>query len=725
MKLRTKTLLVVGLILLGLVAVLYAVLSRALIDSFAEMEGQRTREHVERVREAFQDELAKLNYTLRDWAEWDDTYAFVENGNREYARSNLTDTSLARLALNVVAYVHASGRLVFATGFDLRAPRRTPLPPGLLPHLRPDGRLGGAESRRGVTGLVALPEGLLLVAARPIIPTEAPGPRRGTLVFGRWLDAAGVEALGKRTHLAVTGYGVDAAALPPDARGILPRLSPGRPIAVQPLGEETIAGYLLVADIENRPALLLRVTLPREIYAEGRESVRYLLWSLVVVALVFGGVTLLGLERLVLARLAALGRGVSRIGARGDLAERLPVDGKDELARLAGGINDMLAALERARRAQQESDERYRRLVELSPDGIAVHRDGRLLFVNSAGARLLGAPDPEALVGRSILDVVPPDDRERVEARLRRAAAPDEREEAFEQRLVRLDGGVVDVEVAVGPVSYLGEPATQFIVRDITERKRVAVELARAKEAAEAANRAKSAFLANMSHELRTPLNAIIGYGEMLQEEATERGEPSVVADLQKITGAGRHLLALINDVLDLSKIEVGRMDLFLENFDIARLLEDVLVVARPLVQKNGNRLEVEAPASPGAMRADLTKVRQALLNLLGNASKFTEDGTVRLRVAREPDGDREWIVFEVADTGIGMTPEQMGRLFRPFTQAEASTSRKYGGTGLGLTITRHFCHMMGGEVTVASEPGKGSTFTIRLPAEVAEPIPE
>jgi signal transduction histidine kinase len=235
------------------------------------------------------------------------------------------------------------------------------------------------------------------------------------------------------------------------------------------------------------------------------------------------------------------------------------------------------------------------------------------------------------------------------------------------------------------------------------------------------ASRYKSEFLANMSHELRTPLNAIIGYSEMLQEETEALGYADFIPDLQKISAAGKHLLALINDILDLSKIEAGRMALFLETFDIATMLRDVVTTVQPLVEKNANTLVVQCADNLGTMRADLTKVRQALFNLLSNACKFTKQGTVRLEAARAAGDGMERVSFRVRDTGIGITPEQMGKLFQAFSQAEASTTRQYGGTGLGLAITRKFCQMMGGDVTVESEVGKGSTFTIELPTGVTE----
>ena len=257
------------------------------------------------------------------------------------------------------------------------------------------------------------------------------------------------------------------------------------------------------------------------------------------------------------------------------------------------------------------------------------------------------------------------------------------------------------------------------VVTDIDGRKRNELDLAAAKRAAEEANRAKSEFLANMSHELRTPLSAVIGYSEMLQEEMEDLGQDDLLPDMRKIEANARHLLGLINDVLDLSKIEAERMETYVEDFTVEAVVRDVASAVEALVARKGNILTLDLGTALGEARTDVTKLRQCLINLLSNAAKFTEGGQVTLSAARDERDGAAWLTFAVSDTGIGMTPEQQARLFERFTQADASTTRRFGGTGLGLSITRAFAGMLGGGIAVASEPGRGTTFTVSVPARI------
>jgi signal transduction histidine kinase/DNA-binding response OmpR family regulator len=298
--------------------------------------------------------------------------------------------------------------------------------------------------------------------------------------------------------------------------------------------------------------------------------------------------------------------------------------------------------------------------------------------------------------------------------------------EAFNSMLIAIQDRDADLLVAkdaavqarenLAEINAMLEESNRTLERKVAERT---VDLQKATMAAKEASQAKSAFLAKMSHELRTPMNAIIGYSEILVEDATDRADEAAVADLRKILGAARHLLGLINDVLDLSKIEAGKMDLYLETFDVCKLVQEVVATAQPLIDRNHNRVSVGCPADFGQMHADATKLRQILLNLLSNASKFTEHGEIRVEVSREQRAEGESIILRVIDSGIGMSREQLAKLFQAFSQADHSTSAKYGGTGLGLAISRQFALLMSGDISVESMPAKGSTFTVRLPARV------
>jgi signal transduction histidine kinase len=323
------------------------------------------------------------------------------------------------------------------------------------------------------------------------------------------------------------------------------------------------------------------------------------------------------------------------------------------------------------------------------------------------------------------MEMVHPDDRDAVTQAVETSLVNSEIYSVV-HRAVLADGAVRVVhERGEAVFGENGEPvAMNGTAHDITEQHRILQELEAAKSQAEEGSRSKSQFLANMSHEFRTPLNAIIGYSELLREDAVEAGQPGSTADLDRINAAGQHLLALVNEVLDLSKIEAGRMELFIESFSVAELVGDLVSTVRPLVAAQGNALTADFDPDPGAMAADATKVRQILYNILSNAAKFTEHGQITVKAYRLDEPGTEdhdgWIVFTITDSGIGMAKDQIEAAFRAFDQLDPSTTRKYGGTGLGLAISRHYCEMMGGVVSAESEPGNGSIFTVRLPANVS-----
>ncbi|MDH3229859.1 MAG: ATP-binding protein [Alphaproteobacteria bacterium] len=328
------------------------------------------------------------------------------------------------------------------------------------------------------------------------------------------------------------------------------------------------------------------------------------------------------------------------------------------------------------------------------------------------------------------LDAVHPEDRDLVSEAIR-ASIDQGTVFKIEHRLIRADGRqCVLLEQGELVFGSDGKPSKMVgATNDITERYRMEEDLRTASYAAETANRAKSHFLANMSHELRTPLNAIIGYSELLREEAEDVGEAAAVADLDRISTAGKHLLSLVNEVLDLSKVEAGKTVLSIERFAVAPLVDEVIETVMPLISANANSVVSDCPDDIGTMQSDATKVRQVLFNLLSNSAKFTASGEIRIAVSRKhgkPDsGSTERLVFTVSDTGQGIAPDQIEAAFTPFEQTDSAGEASLGGTGLGLPICRHYCALMGGTISLESEAGTGSTFTVQLPADIGHAEPE
>ncbi|MBI1917277.1 MAG: PAS domain S-box protein [Planctomycetes bacterium] len=498
-----------------------------------------------------------------------------------------------------------------------------------------------------------------------------------------------------------------------------------------------------------------------EIVADVTEQTTGLVW--IKLALIVSGVGLAFLVSRRLTRPLQRITAATRNLARGDFNVELPVSASDEIGVLARCFKDMVEQLRQRGQQLRENEARLRTVLRTAAEGIFIlDADGQIQMVNHAAEKIFGYSADE-LKGQNVKLLLPKEVQGLPDKDNRSADAPPDMVSTIKlgrvnnstQEVVgrRKDGSVFPLELSVSDVSTADGRLYTGIVRDITERKRAEHEirelnqhlrdlndqldrrvrertrqlqqtnedLAAARDQALEASRAKSNFLAQMSHELRTPLNAIKGYSELLLEESQERGLDDLVPDLNRIIEAGKHLLALINDILDLSKIEAHKIELFLETFDVKAMGDALVSTVAPLLKKNKNQLSVRFGEGVGSIYADRTRVRQVLFNLLSNATKFTHDGRVQLEVVRETWEGRDAIAFHVRDSGIGISAEQMDKLFKPFSQADDSTTRKYGGTGLGLAISRSFCQMMGGDITVRSEPGKGSDFTAHLPVQVTD----
>jgi PAS domain S-box-containing protein len=379
-----------------------------------------------------------------------------------------------------------------------------------------------------------------------------------------------------------------------------------------------------------------------------------------------------------------------------------------------------ITGLKRTEAALRLSEERYALAVKGSNDGLwDWDTDNDRIYISPRFKEISGMSHADTVLNSSrMLSYVHYDDHARHLEALRAHLRGDAEFYIAEYRMHGDDG--VDRWVLNRAIGQRDDSGHVYRVAgsltDITVRKEAEITLRHAKEQAEAATRTKSQFLANVSHELRTPLNAVIGLAEMLREEAEDSNDEELSEPLKRIVSAGRHLLHLINDLLDLTKIEAGRLDLYIEDFHVPPMVHDVSTTAEALASANDNKLTVQCEDDLGIMHSDITRVRQILLNLLSNAFKFTEKGAVTLNVDRDSQPSGEWLVVKVADNGIGMTQTQINRLFQEFTPADNSMTRKYGGTGLGLAISRRLCELLGGEITVRSELDKGTTFTVRLP---------
>ena len=524
-------------------------------------------------------------------------------------------------------------------------------------------------------------------------------------------------------------------------------------VLMAPGGDQKLVGRM--SEQQLKPARLLGASLEQHrIYREagGPESLvgasrstgfkefKGLGWSAVVLQdlhyayrpveqlqsniLTVGLLVIFGVVAAVLLTVRPVNRAIANLGevtkqvANGNFEMQVAYSAHDEIGGLIQVFNQMIRNLKHQRAELVRKDYVDSILKTMSDTLMVISPQGEIKTANRATCELLGYGEMD-LLGRQVTDVLVPGE---LEGRNPKVDAVESLAVTHAEKNYRTASGRLIPVLFSGAAmrdSAGGLIGVVCLAQDITELKNAEHQLHVARDLAEAASKYKSAFLANMSHELRTPLNAIIGYSEMLEEEAQETAHPTFIPDLQKIHSAGKYLLKLINDILDLSKIEAGKMTLYLEDFDIATMVSEVAATVPPLVAKNQNRLEVHCAADVGSMRADLTKVRQILFNLLSNACKFTTQGIINLTIERQPPH----LLVTVCDSGVGMTPEQQTHLFEAFTQADASTFVKYGGTGLGLAISRRFCDMMGGELHCTSEPGKGSVFSVSLPLQVPEPV--
>lgn len=580
-----------------LLIVLLGVSQSVLLASYETLETQNVQRNLERIHNTLVDQAASLLASTRDWATWDDTYAFIQDGNDAYIADNMYEGILANLNVNIILFVNNDAEIVFGTGFDMADMTLQPLPDGVESLLNDNLLLTDVTVDQPVNGFVRLSGQTMMIATSPILTSDATGPVEGTLIFGRYLDTTFINGLSDQLRLTLSVYAWDSDSLPDDVQAARADLSSSQPMRFRPLTNEDSAGYVLVDSVEGTSLAILRAEFPRTIYIQGQSTVTLFLAIVGVAGVVLTVGALIVLDRLVMQRITRVSQEVDAIEAIDSASptQRVTVTSNDELAGLAKDINALLD-------------------------------------------RLSGAQ--EALTAKNS-------------------------------------------------------------------------ELKAAYHQAQEATRLKNEFLATMSHELRTPLNAIMGYAGIMVEGINGELDDNAMRMVNSIYRNSETLLNIINDILDLSKIEAGRLELINAAFDLPELVEALQKQMQVLADEKNLKFTVDMPENtPIMVYGDKGRVQQVLTNLLGNAFKFTSKGQVTLKIARQST----MVEFRVEDTGIGIPEDALDYIFDEFRQVDSSPTRAFKGTGLGLAITRRLVELMGGKVGVTSTMNVGSVFTATLP---------
>lgn len=678
------------------------------LSNFIELEKVDTEGNVERVQNAISTEQGYLNRTVQDWACWDDTCSFVEDKNQKYKDANLQNQTLAGIKVNVMLFVNNSGAVVHAKSVDIYTGEEKPIPEKLL-RLVEDGTLLSKSENDKKSGFVLLDENPMFVACHPILTTKYNGPMKGTLIFGRYFDDVLLNSYKESTRSSLLMYTVDED-LPLDFQTKLKGLSENPNITiVEPLSENTVAGYFELLDVSGKPALIMRADFPRELYEYGEKTLNNMYFFLLLTGLMTGVGVKFAFDRLFISRLIGIDNFVTKVRSEKDLSRRLPLKNDDELYRLSKEINRMLNEIDLAQQELKAQEREKKVLLDsLNELAIFVNPQLNIIWANKAalefmkidlqkavGLRLNNTPDISIPLSDSL-------DLEQI------FLTGNKKSGEFTSK----EGKVWFVQAI--PVTEEGGKIIGVLemCMDVTESK-AAETLLQEKQIAEAANRTKSEFLANMSHELRTPLNSIIGFSDLLYEQVYGDLNERQLKSVGNISKSGKHLLNLINGILDLSKIEAGKMELSYKQFELASKLNIIKNLLSPIADRKNVQIEISMDSNLSSIYADEARFAQIMYNLVDNAIKFSyENGLVKIGAKKKGD----MVEITVTDTGIGIKPEDQGKLFKPFSQVDSFLSKQYQGTGLGLSLVKQIVQLHGGHVWFRSKPEKGSTFAFVIP---------
>ncbi len=737
MKLRRKTFAIISVVVIILVGILLVVSHRIIDENVAEVEQKTTSQNINRVLNALSNELDALDATTADYAVWDDTYAFIQDGNINYINLNLMDATFVNLRLNLMLFVNAADQIVFGKAYDLSNSTEIPVPQSLPSYLATNRlilRHDSIESR--VVGMILLPEGPLLVASRPILDTNETGPIQGTLITGRFLDSIELSFLSKTTQLPLAVQSITDSPVSSDFRTANSSLSKESPIFVQPLSSEEVAGYTLLNDVGGNPILILRADMPRDLYAQAQASAFYATISIVVMGVVFCLLTMLLFEKLVISRLTRLNAEVSKIGRRGDLSARVSEIGKDELSHLGKGINGMLSALGETQEqlkeerdmasgravALRQSEEKLRNIIESSPDAITItDLTGIIVDCNQAAVSLGGFSSKEELIGKSGFILMAEEDHQKAMENYKITA-----EKGFLRNvpytLVKKDGHEFPAELSTSvlkdgsgnPVSFVA------VVRDITERKKMQGELEKYSQQLEdmVEHRTKQLkdtqgqlvkaerfatigqIAAMVGHDLRNPLTSISIAAYYLKTKLGAKAE-KMTEMLEVIEKDVQYSNRIITDLMDYSR-EI-KLELT-ETTPKSIIAESVSLIQIP------EKVQLEdSTLNEPRIRIDIDKMKRVFANFIKNAFDAMPQGGKLTISSRAAGGDVE---FMLNDTGVGMAKEVSEKIWTPFFTTKAK------GMGLGLAICRRIIEAHQGKISVDSIIGEGTTFTVTIPLE-------
>jgi len=678
------------------------------LSNFLELEQADTLENVERVQNAVATEQSYLDYIVQDWACWDDTYQFIEDKNQQYINVDLQNQTLAGINVNVMIFVNNSGEVVYVKSVNTSTTKEEPVPDELFSMIE-DGSLLTKGENDSISGFVLLDKDPMFIACHPILTTKYDGPSRGTLIFGRYFDDDLLDSFRKVTRSSLIMYRTDEE-MPTDFQMKIKNVSenPDK-IVVEPLNDNQIAGYFGFKDIKGQLALLIRADFPRELYIHGEKTLNYMYFFLLLTGLMTGVGVKFALDNLFISRLIEIDDFVTRVRSEKDLSKRLSLEDNDELYRLSREINGMLNEIYLAEQeVKAQAREKKVLLDSLNELAVFVGPELRIIWANKAALEYMKM-DLEKAMGIYLKDA-PGINGPLVEyLHLEHIFTTGEK---ISGEYIAKDGKVWFVQAIPVPDEkgkIIGILQTCW---DITERKE-AEKLLHEKQIAEVANRTKSEFLANMSHELRTPLNSIIGFSDLLSEKVYGELNEKQTRAVGNISRSGKHLLNLINDILDLSKVEAGKLELDYKEFELASKLNTIKNLLAPIAGRKNIEIEIDVDKDLTTIRADEARFVQIMYNLVDNAIKFShENGLVNVKAEKKGD----LVEIMVKDKGIGIKLEDQHKLFKPFSQVDPFSSKKFQGTGLGLSLVKQIVNLHGGYVWFNSKIGEGSTFAFTIP---------